>query len=92
MNGQHRGDDPIGSLMHDFSCTKADDMKNKVLANKVRLLKESEQVENQMCRAVEEFAAAEKVKTAIKMLEQKRIKEDELALRRRFKSKKSRNR
>ena len=83
VNGQYRGNDPIGSLMHDFSCTQADDMKNKVLANKARLLKESEQGESQMCRAVEElveeFAAAEKVETAIKMLEQNRIKEDELA-------------
>ena len=83
VNGQYRGNDPIGSLMHDFSCTQADNMKNIVLANKARLLKETEQGESQMCRAmeelVEEFSAAEKLETAIKLLEQKRIKEDELA-------------
>ena len=46
---------PIGCLMHDFSCSNADDMKNAVLADKVRLLKQTEQGVSQMCRAVQEL-------------------------------------
>lgn len=42
VNGKYRGHDPIGSLMHDFSCTKADEMNSKILAKKVRYLKETE--------------------------------------------------
>lgn len=38
VNGSYRGKDPIGSLMHDFSCKRADDMKNAVLSDKVQLL------------------------------------------------------
>ncbi len=57
--------------------------KTGVLANKARLLKEIEQGESQMCRAVEELIKEEvtenNYETALKMLEQNRIKENELA-------------
>ncbi len=50
-------------------------MKNIVLANKARLLKETEQGESQMCRAVEELIKEEvtenNYETALKMLGQK---------------------
>lgn len=42
VNGEYRGNDPIGDLMHDFNCTKASDMKNKILADKVRYYKETQ--------------------------------------------------
>ena len=83
VNGEYRGDDPIGSLMHDFSCRKADDMKSAVLADKARQLKENEQGVKRMCRAVEELIEEEKqedrIETALKMLVQNRIKEEELS-------------
>lgn len=31
VNGKYRGDDKIGKLMHDFSCTNPDDMNYEVL-------------------------------------------------------------
>lgn len=40
VNGKYEGNDPIGDLMHDFHCRKADDMKNKILADRARYLKE----------------------------------------------------
>ena len=29
VNGKYRGDDEVGKLMHDFSCTDPDDMNRK---------------------------------------------------------------
>ena len=79
VNGEYRGDNPIGNLLHDFSCRNADDMKSAVLANKTRLLKENEQGVKRMCRAVEELIEEDRIETALKMLVQKRIKEEELS-------------
>ncbi len=39
VNGEYRGADEIGDLMHDFSCSNADDMINKDLAERTRYLK-----------------------------------------------------
>ena len=44
VNGEYKGNDPIGDLMHDFHCKKADDMKSKLLAERTRYLKEDEKV------------------------------------------------
>ena len=54
-------------------------MKSAVLANKTRLLKENEQGVKRMCRAVEELIEEDRIETALKMLVQKRIKEEELS-------------
>ena len=40
VNGAYRGDSDIGKLMHDFSCTDADDMFYGKLADRVRYFKE----------------------------------------------------
>ena len=42
VNGKYKGNDPMGDLMHDFHCKKAGDMKSKILAERVRYLKESD--------------------------------------------------
>ena len=56
MNGEYRGDDDIGRLMEDFSCTNAGEMNYTELAERVRYLKENKDGENtMMSRAVEEF-------------------------------------
>ena len=55
VNGKYRADDAIGSLMHDFSCKKADDMKSKLLAEKTRELKENTTGVQKMCKIMEEF-------------------------------------
>ena len=33
VNGKYRGDDEVGKLMHDFSCTDPDDMNYEILAH-----------------------------------------------------------
>ncbi len=55
VNGQYRGETPIGQLMHDFFCTKPDDMVNKNLSETVRFYKENEEGVRNMCRAMEEM-------------------------------------
>ena len=47
---------PLGKLMHDFRCTRAEDMYYDVLAERVRYFKETEEGASVMCRAMEELA------------------------------------
>ncbi len=80
------GDDPIGDLMHDFHCKKADDMKNKILADRTRYLKESDKGVKHMCRIMEDFAKEERkdernettIEMAAKLLESGKMSEDEI--------------
>jgi len=39
VNGEYKGDDPIGRLVHDMWCKNADDMYYPELAEKVRYYK-----------------------------------------------------
>lgn len=50
VNGEYRDDSPIGLLMHDLFCTKAEEMHNKVLAERVRYFKETEEGMKCMCK------------------------------------------
>lgn len=45
----------LGHLMHDFHCKSADDMYSKVLANRVRELKETPEGVDSMCREMEKI-------------------------------------
>ena len=47
----------LGQLMHDFRCKTASEMKNQVLAKKLRELKETERGVEHMCREMEEIRA-----------------------------------
>ena len=55
VNGQYRGDDDMGRLMRDFSCTSAADMTYNELAEKMRYYKETEEGLESMSRTVEEY-------------------------------------
>ncbi len=56
MNGAYKNDKtPIGQLMHDFRCVEAEDMHNKVLADKVRYFKETEGGREVMCKVMEDM-------------------------------------
>ena len=87
VNGAYRGNDPIGDLMHDFSCKEADEMKSTVLAEKAKSLKEDTTEVAKMGKIMEEFAREEraeareemKIETASKLLEQKKMSESEIA-------------
>ena len=43
VNGAYRGDDEIGKLMHDFSCSNPDDMIDGDMAEVARYYKENEE-------------------------------------------------
>ena len=55
VNGEYRGNDDIGWLMHDFSCTKSDEIHYTELAERVRYFKEDEEGVRNMCRSIEEM-------------------------------------
>lgn len=83
VNGSYRGEDAIGSLMHDFSCKKASDIKSGILSDKVRHLKESKKGVGYMCRIMQDFAkeerAAERAETKIE-LAKKLVKQNKMTL------------
>lgn len=55
VNGEYRGDDPVGKLMHDFNCTRADEMHYDLMAERTKYLKENPEGVGIMCRAMEEM-------------------------------------
>ena len=55
VNGQYRGDSDIGRLMHDFNCTKAEDMNFELMAERTRYLKENPKGVDAMCKVMEEL-------------------------------------
>lgn len=56
VNGEYQDvDTPVGRLMHDFYCTKAEDMYSKELAEEVKYLKETEGGREHMCKILEEM-------------------------------------
>lgn len=55
INGAYRGDDEIGNLMHDFSCSDPDDMINKELADRTRYFKETEEEVEAVCKVMEDM-------------------------------------
>ena len=67
VNGEYKGNDPIGDLMHDFHCKKADDMKNKLLAERARYLKENEKGVKHMCRIMEDMEKEAKLEERLEM-------------------------
>ena len=60
VNGEYKGNDAIGDLMHDFLCADPDEMKYKLLAEKTGKFKKTEKGAKHMCKIMEEFAAEER--------------------------------
>ncbi len=84
VNGKYRGNDEIGKLMHDFSCTNPDDMNYEALAKKARYFKQDEKGVAVMCKIMEDMrnkAAQDKVKEkATLMLKCGKISSDEIQI------------
>ncbi|MCM1538772.1 MAG: hypothetical protein NC254_10285 [bacterium] len=55
VNGKYRGDDDIGKLMHDFSCTDPDEMNFEELAGRARYFKQEEKGVAVMCKMMEDM-------------------------------------
>ncbi|MCM1542378.1 MAG: hypothetical protein NC121_14105, partial [Blautia sp.] len=79
VNGKYRGDDEIGKLMHDFSCTDPDDMNYEVLAKKARYFKQDEKGVAAMCKMLEDMRNEVELKSARETAE-RMIKDRELSL------------
>lgn len=87
VNGDYKGDDPIGKLIHDFHCKESKDIYYPELAQGVKNFKESEGGRDDMCNTLEEFeveiAQKAEVKNseniAIKMLKAGKYALDEIA-------------
>ena len=81
INARMKENTDLGRLMHDFHCTKAEDMYSKVLAERVRVLKETKEGVEIMCKEMDKiYKAGEligeergkekgKYETAMKLLE-----------------------
>lgn len=67
VNGKYRGNDEIGKLMHDFSCTNPDDMNYEVLAKKARYYKQDEKGVAVMCKIMEDMRNEAELNKAKKM-------------------------
>ena len=55
VNGEYRGDDELGRLMHDFNCHDAEDMHYEVLADRTRYLKDNPKGVTDMCKVMEDM-------------------------------------
>lgn len=55
VNGEYRGNSDIGKLMHDFNCTKAEDMNFELMAKRTKYLKENSEGVSKMCRIMEDM-------------------------------------
>ena len=73
VNGSYRDDTPVGRLMHDFFCTRSEDMHYGVLAKKMEYYKKTNEGSGNMCKAMEDLWEAKSrkkdMRTARDMLE-----------------------
>ncbi len=83
VNGQYRGNDEIGKLMHDFSCTNPNDMNYEALAEKARYYKQDEKGVAVMCKIMEDMRNEAAQKAELKSAREtarRMIKDGELSL------------
>ena len=83
INGEYRGDDALGKLMHDFTTPNADEMIYDRLADKVRFYKHDETGVRMASKIVEEYGderAAEALKQGIQQGEQQKAIEAAILL------------
>ncbi|MEY8326343.1 hypothetical protein AALB47_20925 [Lachnospiraceae bacterium 54-11] len=83
VNGKYRGNDEIGKLMHDFSCTNPDDMNYEALAKRARYYKQDEKGVAAMCKIMEDMrneAALDSAReTARRMIKRGKMPLEEIA-------------
>ncbi len=65
VNGSYRGDDEIGKLMHDFSCSEASDMIIPDMAEITRYYKETEEGRQTVCKVMEDMRNDVKAETEL---------------------------
>lgn len=55
VNGEYRGDDDLGRLMHDFNCNDPEDMNYRILADRARYFKTNSEGVGTMCKAMDDL-------------------------------------
>ena len=83
VNGKYRGNDEIGKLIHDFSCTDPDDMNYEALAKKARYFKHDEKGVAVMCKIMEDMRNEAAQKAALdnaKEIAKRMIKKGKMSL------------
>ncbi len=79
VNGEYRGESDIGKLMHDFNCTKTDDMNFELMANRTRYLKENPKGVSEMCKIMEDMRSESLKEVALRMLSAGKYALEEIA-------------
>lgn len=87
VNGQYRGDDEIGKLIHDLSCTDPADMNYEALADRARYYKKNEKGVAAMCKIMEDMrneaareAAIEAEQKSAREIAERMIRDGEMPL------------
>ncbi len=84
VNGKYRGDDEVGKLMHDFSCTNPDDMNYEALAKKARYFKQDEKGVAAMCKIMEDMRNEKekevRIDNALRMIKDGELPLEKIAL------------
>ncbi|MFR7590350.1 MAG: PD-(D/E)XK nuclease family transposase [Longibaculum sp.] len=63
VNGEIQDSSPLGRLMHDFHCMKAEDMYYEVLRKRVKYFKESKGGKRKMCKIMDDIVKQEKMES-----------------------------
>ena len=63
VNGSYRGNTAIGDLMHDFSCTSSDDIKDPLLQRRAKYFKETTEGVASVSRLMEQMRKEEAIQT-----------------------------
>lgn len=83
VNGKYRGDDDIGRLMHDFSCTDPDDMNYEALAKRARYFKQDREGVVTMSSILEDMrnekAKEVRIENAIRMIKDRELSLEKIA-------------
>ena len=79
VNSKRQDDTELGQLMHDLHCKDASDMNSKVLAERVRELKETQKGVEFMCREMEQIYS-EGIEEGIEKGELKKAKDTALSM------------
>ena len=87
VNGKYRGDDEIGKLIHDLSCTDPDDMNYEALADRARYYKKNEKGVAAMCKIMEDMrneaareAAIEAAQKSAREIAERMLRDGEMPL------------
>jgi hypothetical protein len=82
VNGQYRGNDDIGRLMHDFSCTNPDEMNYEELAGRARYFKKEGGADSMGCSIEDlllEGAERKAKQTAVNFIKLGKVTLEEIA-------------